>query len=174
MIPSSLGLHPTRFFGLAAMAMLIFFLTLDSTKAAVGGPWRKGELLVENAWALLQTVGGDKIRIFLQIHNLSDRDDVILAVMSPSVRTFYFHVVEQQPDKTPTDQPVFALNLEQHREIEMSINGTHIVLEGLDKTVRPGGVLPVTIVTINEDKLELSVPILAGKGGLRETIHRGH
>lgn len=145
-----------------ALGVPIFFdpPTAIATGAGASGPWKLGEVVVEQAWARI-TPGGSKTgAIYLTIHNKAATDDLLLAVDSSAARTTAIHE-SRIVDGVATMEPLpVGLPMPSHGEVVMRPGAIHIMLTGLSDTLKVGEVLPVRMVFQEAGSLDFEVPIL--------------
>ena len=102
----------------------------DSAESMTGGPWKLGDVVVEQAWARV-TPGGSKTgAIYLTIHNKSANDDLLLAVDSNAAKTTAIHE-SRIVDGIATMEPLpVGLPMPSHGEVVMRPGAIHIMLTG--------------------------------------------
>jgi copper(I)-binding protein len=66
--------------------------------AETSGPWRLGEITVEQAWARVTSGGAKTGAIYLTLHNKSANDDLLLAVYSAAAQTTALHESKVEDD----------------------------------------------------------------------------
>ena len=162
---------------LAAVLMVLFAVAASHTASAnskTGGPWKLGEVVVEQAWARV-TPGGSKTgAIYLTIHNKSANDDLLLAVDSSAAKTTAVHE-SRIVDGVATMEPLpVGLPMPSHGEVVMRPGATHIMLTGLSDTLKVGEMLPVTMVFQEAGSLDFEVPILPFNADDPAVKHSGH
>lgn len=144
-------------FGLCASASLV---ATAQVVEAVGGPWKLGDIIVEQAWARVVPGGAKTGAVYLTIHNKSPNDDVLLAVDSAASRTTAIHE-SRVTDGVATMEPLpVGLPMPSHEEVVMRPGGIHIMLTGLSGALAPGDLLPVRMVFRDAGALEFEVPVL--------------
>ncbi len=138
-------------FILAAAAMVLSIVPAVAASDKTGGPWKLGDIVVEQAWARLAPGGSRTGAVYLTIHNKSSSDDLLLAVDSSVAQTTAVH-----------------------ESNVMRPGGLHIMLTGLSADLKPGLSLPVRMVFQEAGSLDLEVPILPLSAPDPSVKHSGH
>lgn len=155
------------FFSIAASAA-------DSVENKTGGPWKLGEVVVEQAWARVTPGGSRTAAIYLTIHNKAATDDLLLAVDSSAARTTAIHE-SRIVDGVATMEPLpVGLPMPSHGEVVMRPSAIHIMLTGLSDTFKVGEMLPVRMVFQEAGSLDFEVPILPFNTVDPAVKHSGH
>jgi hypothetical protein len=144
------------------------------TRAGASGPWKLGDIVVEQAWARLGSAASKTCAVYLTIHNKSGADDHLLAVFSSAARTTAVHETQVVDGIARMEPLPGGLSMESHSEIVMRPGGTHIMLSGLSGAVQPDSTLPVSMVFRDAGTLDFEVPVLA-LGAVDPTVkHKEH
>lgn len=146
----------------------------NSAENKTGGPWKLGDVVVEQAWARV-TPGGSKTgAIYLTIHNKSATEDLLLAVDSSAAKTTAIHA-SRIVDGVATMEPLpVGLPMPGHGEVVMRPGDIHIMLTGLSGAPKVGEMLPVRIVFQEAGSLDFEVPILPFNTVDPAVKHSGH
>lgn len=138
------------------------------------GPWRLGDIAVEQAWARLGSDASKTCAVYLTVHNMSANDDYLFAVFSSASQTTAIHET-QILDGVARMEPIpGGLDMRSHSEVIMRPGGFHIMLSGLSGAVTPRSMLPVSMVFREAGTLEFEVPVLP-LGAVDPTVnHKGH
>lgn len=142
--------------------------------AQTSGPWKLGEITVEQAWARLTPGGAKTGAIYLTLHNKSANDDLLLAVDSAAAQTTALHESKIEGDIAKMVPVPGGLNLPSHGEIVMQPGGIHIMITGFSGVLSPGNLLPVEMIFRDAGVLEFEVPVLPFGSGDPATVHAGH
>lgn len=159
------------------VAVMVFWIaTLQAVIAQTktSGPWKLGDITVEQAWARVTPGGSRTGAIYLTIHNKSSTDDLLLAVDSSAAQTTAVHesrIVDGVASMEPL--PV-GIPMPSHGEVVMRPGGVHIMLTGLSGELAVGNVLPVKMVFQEAGSLDFEVPILPFGTKDPSITHSGH
>lgn len=157
----------------AAYAFATFPASAQNEQAP-SGPWNLGNIVVEQAWARLGSSASKTCAVYLTIHNKSNTDDFLLAVSSTASLTTAIHETQVQDGIARMEPLPGGLNMTSHEEVVMRPGGIHIMLSGLSRAVKPGSMLPVTMVFRDAGTLDFEVTVLA-LGAEDPTIkHKAH
>lgn len=161
-------------FILAAAAMVLSIVPAVAASDKTGGPWKLGDIVVEQAWARLAPGGSRTGAVYLTIHNKSSSDDLLLAVDSSVAQTTAVHE-SKIVDGVATMEPLpLGVQMQSHNEVVMRPGGLHIMLTGLSADLKPGLSLPVRMVFQEAGSLDLEVPILPLSAPDPSVKHSGH
>ncbi len=143
---------------LAGLAMLIGAVGLSA--AEKGGPWKLGDIVVEQAWARLAPGAAKTGAVYLTVHNKSDQDDLLLAVDSPVARSTAVHATTIENGVARMEPLPAGINLPSHGEVVMRPGGMHIMLTGIAADMKVGSLLPVKMVFRDAGSLDFEVPVV--------------
>ncbi len=162
---------------LATASAMLFGIAASyaaSAETKTGGPWKLGEVVVEQAWARVTPGGSRTGAIYLIIHNKSTTDDLLLAVDSSAAKTTAIHE-SRIVDGVATMEPLpIGLPMPSHGEVVMRPGAMHIMLTGLSSALKVGGMLPVRMVFQEAGSLDFEVPILLFNTDDPVVKHSGH
>jgi copper(I)-binding protein len=156
------------------VAFLVAFSHSALATEKASGPWKLGDIVVEQAWARVTPGGAKTGAIYLTLHNKSANDDLLLAVDSAAAQTTALHESKVEGDIAKMVPVPGGLNLPSHSEVVMQPGGMHIMMTGLSGALVPGSVLPVQMIFRDAGVLDFEVPILPLGAGNPETVHSGH
>lgn len=158
--------------GLLAALTLI---SLDATWASeTSGPWKFGDIVVEQAWARLVPGAARTGAVYLTIHNKSGQDDLLLAVDSPAAGTTAIHKTEVKDGVARMEPLPVGVPIPSHGEVVMRPGAMHIMLTKVSAERTAAGKLPVTMVFQEAGTMEFEVPIVPlGSADPAET-HQKH
>ncbi len=138
------------------------------------GPWKLGDVVVEQAWARVTPGGSRTGAVYLTIHNKSANDDLLLAVDSAAAETTAVHE-SRIIDGVATMEPLpVGLVMPSHNEVVMRPGGIHIMLTGVSDAIAPGNMLLVTMVFQDAGSLDFEVPVLPFGVSDPTVKHTGH
>lgn len=144
------------FVGIAASILV----TGQALAAASGGPWKLGDIVVEQAWARLAPGGSGMGSVYLTVHNKSGQDDLLLAVDSSAARSTAVYATNVKDGVASMDPLPLGVNLPSHGEVVMRPGGMHIMMTGVAKDTKVGSLLPVTMVFRDAGSLDFEVPVV--------------
>ena len=145
-----------------------------ATETKASGPWKLGDVIVEQAWARVAPGGSRTGAVYLTIHNKSATDDLLLAVDSNAAKTTAIHE-SRIVDGVATMEPLpMGLPMPSHGEVVMRPGAMHIMLTGLSGALKVGEMLPVRMVFQEAGSLDFEVPILLFNTDDPVVKHSGH
>lgn len=146
------------------MSALFLFVpvlaTGTSSATTKGGPWRLGDIFVEQAWARLAPGGSSMGSVYLTVHNMSGQDDLLLAVNSSVAKSTAVFETSVKNGVASMDPLPLGVNLPSYVEVVMRPGGIHIMLSGVAQDTKVGSLLPVTMVFRDAGTLDLQVPVI--------------
>ncbi|WP_373504688.1 copper chaperone PCu(A)C [Aestuariivirga sp.] len=148
---------------LRAAAITAFALlagTGNVLTAETGGPWKLGDIVVEQAWARLAPGGARTGAVYLTVHNKSGQDDLLLAVDSPVAKSTAVQVTIVENDVARMEPLPAGVNLPSHGEVVMRPGGMHIMMTGVSADMKVGSLLPVKMVFRDAGSLDFEVPVV--------------
>jgi copper(I)-binding protein len=146
-----------------AWLILLFIAALMSPAFAVektSGPWKLGDIVVEQAWARVVPGGARTGAVYLTIHNKSAEEDLLLAVDSAAAQTTALHESKIEEGVAKMVPVPGGLNLPSHGEVVMQPGGIHIMMTGLSGALEPGSILRVRLIFRDAGALDFEVPVL--------------
>jgi len=161
---------------LLVAVMFAWITTLHSAVAEIktSGPWKLGDITVEQAWSRI-TPGGSKTgAIYLTIHNKSPNDDLLLAVDSSAAQSTAVHESRIADGVARMEPLPVGIPMPRHGEVVMRPGGIHIMLTGLSGELAVGNTLPVKLVFQEAGSLDFEVPILPFATEDPSIAHTGH
>jgi len=157
---------------LAGLALLIGAVGLSA--AEKGGPWKLGDIVVEQAWARLAPGAAKTGAVYLTVHNKSDQDDLLLAVDSPVAKSTAVYSTTVKDGVASMDPMPMGVNLPSHDEVVMRPGGLHIMMTGVSKDSKVGDLLPVKMVFRDAGSLDFEVPVVPLGAGNPAEKHVKH
>lgn len=138
------------------------------------GPWKLGDIIVEQAWARLTPGNAKTGAVYLTLLNMSGDDDLLMAVDSDAARTTALHESKVEGDIAKMVPVPGGLNLPSHGEVVMQPGGIHIMMTELSGVLEPGSMLPVKMIFRDAGMLDFEVPVLPLGAGDPTVEHNGH
>lgn len=163
-----------KFIALLAVATAVILIPALGRADETSGPWKLGDVIVEQAWARVTPGGARTGAVYLTIHNKSANDDLLLAVDSSAAKTTAIHESRMNDGVATMDPLPVGLPMPSHGEVVMRPGSIHIMLTGLSGVLKPGDMLPVMMVFQEAGTLEFEVPILPLSAGDPTVKHSGH
>ncbi|HEY5607027.1 MAG TPA: copper chaperone PCu(A)C [Alphaproteobacteria bacterium] len=124
--------------------------------------------------------------LYLTLHNGGSESDRLVAVSTPMAQRAELHSSVEQ-DNVARMQKIDGIELSPGGSVPLQPGGLHIMLVGLDPTVKPGVSMPVTFRFQRAGDIVIGAPVLApgaeppapsamGSGGAQggATGHRAH
>lgn len=158
----------------AALLSITVLAAGTSFAATSGGPWKLGDIFVEQAWARLAPGGSGMGSVYLTVHNMSGQDDLLLAVDSPVAKSTAVYETNVKDGVASMDPLPMGVTLPSHDEVVMRPGGIHIMLSGVTKDTKVGSLLPVTMVFRDAGSLDLEVPVVPLGAGEPAEKHVKH
>jgi copper(I)-binding protein len=149
-------------------------LALAQESLIVSGPWRLGDVVVEQAWARVVPGGAKTGAVYLTIHNKSANDDLLLAVDSSAAASTAVHESKVVEGVATMEALPFGVVMPSHDEVVMRPGGIHIMMTGITSALKPGDMLPVRMVFREAGTLDFDVPVLPLNAGDPTIKHSGH
>jgi copper(I)-binding protein len=145
-----------------------------ASASETGGPWKLGDIVVEQAWARVVPGGARTGAVYLTIHNKSGLDDLLLAVDSSAARSTAIHKTEMKDGVASMEPLPIGLPMPSHGEVVMRPGGMHIMLTGVSEKLTPENSLPVKMIFQDAGSLEFEVPIVPFGSGDPTENHLKH
>lgn len=163
--------------GLLRSATIIGFALLaagTAPAAKTGGPWKLGDIIVEQAWARLAPGGAGTGSVYLTVHNKSGQDDLLLAVDISVAESTAIYSTTVKDGVAGMDPMPMGVNLPSHDEVVMRPGGLHIMMTGVSKDSKVGDLLPVKMVFRDAGSLDFEVPVVPLGAGNPAEKHVKH
>jgi copper(I)-binding protein len=157
-----------------AIAGLAFIFAGSVLASEKGGPWKLGDIVVEQAWARLTPGGARTGAVYLTVHNKSGQDDLLLAVDSPVAKSTAVHATTVEDGVARMEPLPAGVNLPSHGEVVMRPGGLHIMMVGVSAETKVGGLLPVKMVFRDAGSLDFEVPVVPLDAGDPAERHVKH
>ena len=138
------------------------------------GPWNVGSVFVEHACAQSVQNGSSAIAVYLTVHNLSSKDDHILAVTSQAAKSTAIHIANRVEGEIRRELLPGGLQLKYHQQIAMGPLAEHVLLEGLSRAADSAASIPITLVMLEAGTLDFEVPLNNCRDNLPNSEHAGH
>jgi copper(I)-binding protein len=138
------------------------------------GPWKLGDIVVEQAWARVVPGGARTGAVYLTLHNKSADEDLLLSVDSAAAQTTALHESKIEDGVAKMVAVPGGLNLPSHGEVVMQPGGIHIMMTGLSGALESGSMLPVMMIFREAGALDFEVPVLPLGAGDPAAEHTGH
>jgi copper(I)-binding protein len=119
-------------------------------------------LKVEGGWVHSTVAGQNGAAAFMRL--TAQQPLRLVGVASPVAGTADLHQMKREGD-VMTMRPLAELDLPAGRTVELSTGGYHLMLQDLKQPLRPGSIVPLTLVLRDakgvQSKLELKLPVAA-------------
>ncbi|MEJ1939053.1 copper chaperone PCu(A)C, partial [Nostoc sp. NIES-2111] len=132
--------------GVVTIRVVTRLATGTAPAANKGGPWKLGDIVVEQAWARLAPGGAGTGSVYLTVHNKSGQDDLLLAVDSNVAESTAVYSTEVKDGVVSMNPMPMGANLPSHGELVMRPGGIHIMVTGVSKNTTVGDLMPVKMV----------------------------
>jgi copper(I)-binding protein len=156
-----------------ALTLTLFPAAARPQKSA-DGPWRLGEVVVEQAWARVVPDGAKTGAVYLTIHNRSSEEELLFAVESDAAQSITIHESSEAGGVASMEPLPMGVLLPGHGEVVMRPGGIHIMMSGLSGALTPGSFLPLRMIFRDNGTLELEVPVLPLNSEDPAIKHLGH
>jgi len=118
------------------------------------------QVTVKDAWARATVPAAKSSGAFMQVQ--SKVDARLVGVSSPVASVAELHRMSMQ-DNRMTMAPVEAIDLPAGKPVELASGGYHIMLMGLNRQLKEGETIPVTLTVEGRDRkresVEVQVPV---------------
>jgi hypothetical protein len=131
------------------MAVIILFLSIIN----VLSPGIK----IENAW-LRPATRGTNSALYLDIENISGKDDQLLEVSSDVAKVVQIHETYKQGENMGM-RKVDLLNIKSHETFHLSPGGFHVMLIRLKEDLKPGDKKQFVLNFRHAGKIKITVPV---------------
>lgn len=101
-------------------------------------------LLVTDAWIRATAPGGQVAALYLELRNDSLQSETLVAVETPAARRASLHETHTH-DGVSGMRPRERIVIEAGETLRMAPGGLHVMLEGLERELRAGERIPVTL-----------------------------
>ena len=146
--------------GVVTILVVTLLATGTAPAANKGGPWKLGDIVVEQAWARLAPGGAGTGSVYLTVHNKSGQDDLLLAVDSNVAESTAVYSTEVKDGVVSMNPMPMGVNLPSHGELVMRPGGIHIMVTGVSKNTKVGDLMPVKMVFRDAGSLDFEVPVV--------------
>lgn len=117
------------------------------------------DITVENGWARATIAGQDSGAAYLTIVNRGGGDDRLVEVSVPRAGMAMLHSSAMDGGVMRMRHLSDGLAIPAGASVELAPNGTHIMLSGLSKPLRPGEELPATLRFAKAGTKEVTIKV---------------
>lgn len=169
-------MRPSSRLRVMLMASLIFLpLAGEPVDAAArSGPWKFGQILIEQAWARIIRADPETAAVYLTINNKSSDDDVLLAVDSPAAQSSAVYASNAANGVAVMEAQPFGVSLPGRGEVALRPGGIQVLLRGVSRALKPGDALPLRLVFRDLGSVELEVRVALPNEPDPAARHIGH
>jgi copper(I)-binding protein len=160
--------------GIVTILVVTLLATGAAPAAKKGGPWKLGDIVVEQAWARLVPGGAGPGSVYLTVHNKSGEDDLLLAVDSTVAEATAVYSTTVKDGVASMDPMPLGVSLPSHGELVMRPGGIHIMMTGVSRNTKVGDLLPVKMVFRDAGTLDFEVPVVPFGAGDPAESHVKH
>ncbi len=130
--------------------LLLAVLALPAPTAAHS--YKVGEVMVGHVWAAPSTGSGTEA--YLSLLNRAPKEDQLTSVLVPTARATGF--------VSPASQRIGAIDLASNRPVVLKPGGYRILLAGLDRAVRVGDKIKLTLIFARAGQVQVEAVVEAG------------
>lgn len=149
----------TALIGLVASISAPSLLWARQYSKDYAGPWRVGQLIVEQGWARVAPGTTKTGAIYLTLYNEGETEDILQSVTSSSARSAGIHRTAVEGGIAKMVPLPDGLRLPVQTDVSMRPGGIHVMLVGLSGSFAPGNILPIQLSFRDAGLLALDVPI---------------
>ncbi len=114
--------------------------------------YKVGEVMVGHVWAAPSTGSGTEA--YLSLLNRAPKEDQLTSVLAPTARATGF--------VSPASQRIGAIDLASNRPVVLKPGGYRILLAGLDRAVRVGDKIKLTLIFARAGQVQVEAVVEAG------------
>ncbi len=130
--------------------LLLAILALPAPAGAHS--YKVGEVMVGHVWAAPSTGSGTEA--YLSLLNRALKEDQLTSVLVPTARATGF--------VSPASQRIGAIDLASNRPVVLKPGGYRILLAGLDRAVRVGDKIKLTLIFARAGQVQVEAVVEAG------------
>ena len=130
--------------------LLLAILALPAPAGAHS--YKVGEVMVGHVWAAPSTGSGTEA--YLSLLNRAPKEDQLTSVLAPTARATGF--------VSPANQRIGAIDLASNRPVVLKPGGYRILLAGLDRAVRVGDKIKLTLIFARAGQVQVEAVVEAG------------
>jgi copper(I)-binding protein len=130
------------------LALSLFLSACGSRELEIHDPWARSALQGENGV------------IYLIVHNHTAKDDVLLSASSDIAQAVEIHETSMTDDGVMQMAPVSSIPLAAGEEIEFQPGGLHIMLVGLNRDLKTGETITLTLHFEKHADIIVQVPVM--------------
>jgi copper(I)-binding protein len=121
-------------------------------------------ITVSEAWARPAAKGGSDV-VYLTLTNHAKTPERLIRAASPIARMTMLHTTKMAAGGVMQMRDVEGIDLPPGKSVSLAPGGLHIMLSGLEQTLKPGQTLPLTLTFASGREITLLVPVRQGPAG---------
>ena len=138
----------------------LIFLSLIAASAIGQDLGADGEIRVSGAFARVNSPAAKVGSAYITIVNLGDAADRLIGASSETVMRIEFHDIKENDDGVVRMVRIDGgVELPPSETVQFSRGGRHLMLMGLDRSLRDGDEFNITLMFENAGPVELTVPV---------------
>ena len=138
----------------------LILLSLIAASAIAQGFRTGGEIRVSGAFARVNSPAAKVGSAYMTIVNLGDAADRLVGASSETAMRIEFHDIEESDEGVVRMVRIDGgIDLPQGETVQFSRGGRHLMLMGLDRSLRNGDEFNITLMFENAGSIELTVPV---------------
>ena len=134
------------------LSWLLVALLLALPAPADAHSYKVGNVMVGHVWAAPSTGSGTEA--YVSLLNRAPQDDQLTSVLAPTAQASAF--------VSPTSQRIGAIDLAPNRPVVLKPGGYRILLAGLDRAVRVGDKIKLTLIFARAGQVQVEALVEAG------------
>lgn len=138
----------------------LILLSLTAASAIGQDVGTGGEIRVSGAFARVNSPAAKVGSAYMTIVNLGDAAERLIGASSEAAMRIEFHDIEENDDGVVRMVRIEgSVDLPTGETVQFSRGGRHLMLMGLNRSLREGDEFNITLMFENADPVELTVPV---------------
>jgi copper(I)-binding protein len=134
------------------LASLLIAIVLALPAPAPAHSYKVGNVMVGHVWA--QPTAGNSTEAYVSLLNRAPQGDQLVSVLAPTAQSVAF--------VNPANQRIGAVDLPPNRPVALKPGALRIVIVGLDRPVRVGDKIKLTLVFARAGSVQVEALVEAG------------
>ncbi|MEM8687303.1 MAG: copper chaperone PCu(A)C [Pseudomonadota bacterium] len=150
--------------------VLISAMALASISvSALADDYKVGQVMIKDTWARV-TLQSRPAAAYMQIHNMGETADKIVAASSPLAERVELHT-HSMDEGVMRMRKVEEIAVPAKGQTELKPGGLHLMIFGLKREIKKGEMLPLKLTLQEAGEVEIMAKVGAKAGG---SDHSGH
>jgi copper(I)-binding protein len=144
---------------LGGAAVLVAGSSPGRAEVATDAEWRLGDITVDQAWSR-RVPGEQTAAVYFRIRNAGRAMETITKIASPAATSASFHATDNAKGIVSMSTIRDGLQVPPGASVSLRPGTKHIMLEGIEPTLRAGNVVPLWLKLEKTGWIAIAVPLL--------------